>query len=236
MNKIVVVLSGGMDSTVLLYQLYNEGHTVSAISFNYGQRHKRELEYAAQTCQRLGIKHEIVDMSGLAKILPGSSQTDPTVPVPSGHYAEESMKKTVVPNRNMIMLSIAIAYTITHECETVAFAVHAGDHAVYPDCRGEFVEAMNAAAELCDWKEVEIVAPFINDSKANIVRIGAVENVPFDETYSCYAGKETHCGRCGTCIERREAFFLAGVEDPTTYDDSAPSLAYLIDNDWKLKG
>jgi len=137
--------------------------------------------------------------------------------VPAGHYTNETMKLTVVPNRNMIMLSVAIGWAVSGKADAVAYAAHAGDHTIYPDCRPAFIEAIRQAAALCDWHRVELLTPFVGKTKRDIVRLGAELDVPFGQTWSCYVGGEVHCGRCGTCVERREAFKSAGVDDPTVY-------------------
>lgn len=215
--KTVLIYSGGLDSTVLLYHLLREGRETLALSVDYGQRHRRELEYARSVANELGIQHEVADLTGITHLLGGSSQTDETVPVPHGHYAADSMKTTVVPNRNMILLAVAAGWAISQRAGTLAYAAHAGDHTIYPDCRPEFATAMNTALGLCDWHDVELVRPFIELTKADIVRRGAELDVPFERTWSCYEGGDVHCNRCGTCVERREAFELAGVNDPTEY-------------------
>lgn len=215
--KFVSTLSGGMDSAVLLYLLRSEGHEVLPISFNYGQRHVTELGYAASLCGFLQIPHKIVDIRSISGVLGGSSLTDMSIPVPQGHYEDPTMKATVVPNRNMILLSIAAAYAITQEADAVAIAAHAGDHAVYPDCRPEFHSAMRGALKLCGYKPLQLHTTFISQTKADIARIGHELDVPFSMTWSCYEGGKTHCGKCGTCVERREAFALAGILDPTRY-------------------
>lgn len=217
--KTLVVYSGGIDSTVLLYDVVASGDRAAAISFNYGQRHVRELDAARAICADLGVEHRIVSLTELSQLLTGSSLTNPSIEVPDGHYTDSTMKATVVPNRNMIMLSIAIGWGLSSGAERVAYAAHGGDHAIYPDCRPEFVYAMQKAAALCDWNEIELSAPFVGITKADIVRRGMELSVPFEKTWSCYKGGEQHCGRCGTCTERREAFELAGVEDPTTYQE-----------------
>jgi len=222
MKRIIVVASGGLDSTVLLHHVVATGAAVRSISINYGQRHSRELEFARLNSRRLGVVHQHVDLACLRDVLTGSSQTDDRIPVPEGHYEEKSMKATVVPNRNMILLSVAIGAAVAHQYDEVAYAAHSGDHAIYPDCREEFVIALNAAAQLCDWHPVQIDRPFIHLTKADIVRRGAELEVPFASTYSCYKGQPVHCGVCGTCVERREAFYIAGVPDPTAYLDSTP--------------
>lgn len=219
-TRAVALHSGGLDSTVMLYHLTDLGYDVLPISIYYGQRHARELYYADKICSRLGKKFRSVDMVELKRVLAGSgsSQID-DVEVPEGHYAEDNMAITVVPNRNMVLLSIAEAYAIANRATRVAYAAHAGDHAQYPDCRPEFIAAMDKAIQLCDHRPATLLAPFYDWSKADIVRRGAELNVPFDLTWSCYKGEERHCGRCGTCVERAEAFYIAKVDDPTKYDD-----------------
>lgn len=216
--KVVAIYSGGMDSTTMLYQLLSAGHEVKAIGFNYGQRHGVELDAAQAIAKLAKVAYETIDLSSLGPVIAGqSSQVNPDVEVPDGHYTEESMKATVVPNRNMIMLSVAVAHAISIDYDAVAYGAHAGDHAIYPDCRLEFVEAMKTVIGLCDWKNIALQTPFVSVSKAEIATLGAKLKVPFEMTWSCYKGGETHCGTCGTCVERREAFEIAGIDDPTTY-------------------
>lgn len=215
--KTVVILSGGLDSTVLLHHEKRAQEEVSALSFDYGQRHAKELVSARAACAALGVHHQVVDLRGLKPILSGSSLTSDDVPVPEGHYASPTMKATVVPNRNMIMLSVAVGYAISRGARRVSYAAHAGDHAIYPDCRPEFVEALAGAVLLCDWENVILAAPFITWRKEDIVIEGKSLGVPMGETWSCYKGGELHCAKCGTCVERIEAFERAGVVDPTVY-------------------
>jgi 7-cyano-7-deazaguanine synthase len=215
--KVVLIYSGGLDSTVLLYKLRIDGHDVRCLGIDYGQRHRRELEAGQSISRDLGVEYRIADLSNLRPLLAGSALTD-DVPVPDGHYADETMKTTVVPNRNMIMLSAAIGWAVSLSYDAVAYAAHAGDHTIYPDCRPAFVEAMRQAARLCDWKSIELLTPFVDTTKTEIVRLGARLGVPFERTWSCYKGETVHCGTCGTCVERREAFAHAGVNDPTAYD------------------
>lgn len=170
-------------------------------------------------CDRLGVDHRVLNLSGLGALLAGSCLTDQSVPLPEGHYAAESMKATVVPNRNMVLLAIAASWALSLGAERVAYAAHGGDHAIYPDCRPEFAVAMDVVFGVCDWKALSLYAPFLDATKADLVKLGAQLAVPFELTWSCYAGGEKHCGRCGTCVERREAFKLAGVTDPTTYEE-----------------
>lgn len=240
----VVLLSGGLDSTTLAYWALNAGASIRALSFDYGQRHKKELEVASAIAQELGIRHDVVrlgverdhyftsNMAPLARLLGGSSLTDPAVPVPDGHYAEESMKATVVPNRNAIMLSIAYGVALADKAERVLFAAHAGDHTIYPDCRPEFVAALDAAlATGAAWEEKDrltvprIHGPFLDMSKTEIARTAGYLNVPIERTWSCYKGGTIHCGTCGTCYERREAIREAGIGDPTEYLDSETTYA-----------
>jgi 7-cyano-7-deazaguanine synthase len=216
--KTVVVYSGGLDSTVLLHQLLADGDQVLALSVDYGQRHRVELEYARRLAEAVGIEWRLADLSSVGQLLGGSSLTSPEIAVPHGHYAEQSMKQTVVANRNMIMLSVAAGWAISQRADRVAYAAHTGDHAIYPDCRPEFAEAVDRAIRLADWHEIHLVCPFVRLTKAQIVARGAELGVDFAKTWSCYEGGAIHCGRCGTCFERREAFSQAGVHDPTKYE------------------
>lgn len=224
--RAVTLLSGGMDSTTLAYDLAAEhgAENLYGISFDYGQRHRtRELHMAMITAERLDIPHTVVDLRSLTVLLAGSALTD-EVEVPEGHYSEETMKATVVPNRNAIMLSIATGLAVSKGYDTVACAVHAGDHPIYPDCRPDFIEALSTALRLGTEgfapEGFRIYAPFVYLSKAEIAARGDDLNVPWEDTWSCYVGGERHCGRCGTCVERAEAFDIAGVDDPTDYIDS----------------
>jgi 7-cyano-7-deazaguanine synthase len=216
-QKVVPIYSGGLDSTVLLYTLLSRGAKLHPLSINYGQRHVKEIEAAQTICERLGVELRVGDLSAIKPLIAGSSQTSDDVDVPDGHYAEESMKLTVVPNRNMIMLSVAIGYAVSIKADAVAYGAHGGDHFIYPDCRPEFAAAMDEAAMLCDWHQVRLLRPFMNYTKAQIVAIGNMLCVPLHLTWSCYKGGDVHCGTCGTCVERREAFQLAEVRDLTVY-------------------
>jgi 7-cyano-7-deazaguanine synthase len=216
----VVCFSGGIDSTVLLCSELSLGRTVHAVSVNYGQRHVCELESAQAITARLGVHWVRVDLPQLRDVMFGSSQTDDAVAVPDGHYSDDVMRITVVPNRNMILLSIATALAVSIGAEAVAYAAHAGDHAIYPDCREPFADAMAKAIALADWVPVYLRRPFLSVTKADIVKLGAALGAPLNLTWSCYKGGNIHCGRCGTCVERREAFTLARVVDPTTYAEA----------------
>ncbi|MGA0133849.1 MAG: 7-cyano-7-deazaguanine synthase QueC [Opitutales bacterium] len=218
MSRTVLIYSGGIDSTVLLAHLRAEGREVHCLSVDYGQRHRRELEAARALCAHHGVGHRLADLRALAPLF-GSNALTGGVKVPEGHYEEESMKATVVPNRNMLLISVATAWAVSLRAESVAYGAHGGDHAIYPDCRPEFAEALDRAVRLADWHEVRLERPFVKMDKAAIVRRGAELDVPFGLTWSCYVGGERHCGKCGTCVERKEAFRLAGVADPTDYVD-----------------
>ncbi|MCB9857777.1 MAG: 7-cyano-7-deazaguanine synthase QueC [Phycisphaerales bacterium] len=217
--NVVLLHSGGLDSTVLLYHLRRQGHGVRSLSVDYGQRHARELAAAQSICDATGVEHRAVDLGSIAPLLAGSALTD-AVPVPQAAYDLETMKTTVVPNRNMILISIATAWAVSLKYDAVAYAAHGGDHEIYPDCRPEFAAAMDRAMQLCDWHAVRLDPAFVGNSKADLVRLGDELGVPFEQTWSCYLGGEAHCGACGTCVERRAAFRAAGVVDPTTYVSS----------------
>jgi 7-cyano-7-deazaguanine synthase len=167
--------------------------------------------------EKAGLKLTVADLSGLRPLLSVGCLTS-AAEVPDGHYEDDSMRQTVVPNRNMIMMSVAAAHAISCGADAVAYAAHAGDHAIYPDCREVFVRACAAALAVCHYTDIRLLTPFLRMSKRDIVRRGVDASVPFGLTWSCYKGGERHCGKCGTCTERREAFLLAGVPDPTEYE------------------
>lgn len=219
--RAVAIVSGGLDSSTLAYQLRSEGHELTILSIDYGQRHRRELQAAKEVADRLAATWVLLDLdkAGIGQLLGSSALTDAAVEVPEGHYAAENMRITVVPNRNAIFLAMAYAKAAADGAGIVATAVHAGDHAIYPDCRPEFIAAFAAMENeaLEGLADIELQTPFVHKSKADIVRVGAELGVPFELTWSCYKGGEIHCGACGTCFERREAFELAGVADPTSY-------------------
>lgn len=218
--KTSVVCSGGLDSVSLAHVLAADHNLSRIISFDYGQRHRKEVDFAARAAQRLNVPFHLIDMRPIGAALTGSALTD-DVDVPDGHYAEETMRITVVPNRNAIMLTIAFGVAAAQGDDAVATAVHGGDHFIYPDCRPDFTDAfarMQRAA-LDGYANVALHVPFVHKTKADIVTAGALARTPFAETWSCYKGGDLHCGRCGTCVERREAFYLADVADPTAYAD-----------------
>jgi 7-cyano-7-deazaguanine synthase len=212
--KAVLILSGGVDSTTLLYEMVEEGYEVQALTFNYAQRHKKEIDCARKIAALLEVPHRVVDLCCLASLL-GDSALLGGKEVPSCHYTEDAARQTIVPNRNMILLAIATGYAEANEIPHVFYAAHKNDSAIYPDCREDFVEAMKPAIRLATaWHPVELRAPFVNLTKAEIVKIGLELKVPYELTWSCYKGEETPCRSCPTCIEREEAFELNGAVDP----------------------
>lgn len=211
--KTILIYSGGMDSTTLLYKLWQAGDLLQCLSFDYGQRHKKELKAARKICKRLKIAHQIVDIKNLKILMWGSALTS-NIAVPEGHYKDKTMRSTIVPNRNMIFLSLAIAAAVSKKFDRVALAVHAGDHAIYPDCRPEFIKKMRAVSRIANYKAVEIYAPFLNLTKRDIAKRGKKLNVPFGETWTCYKGLKNQCGKCGACVERAEA--LGSIEKAKT--------------------
>lgn len=216
-KKAVCVLSGGLDSTTLLYDILNQGYDVHCISFDYGQKHNKELEFAKKTCDKLKVEHIILDMKEMNKIAPSAITRD-DIEVPEGHYEEDSMKSTVVPNRNMVLISLATTYAISIKSQHVFYGAHAGDHAIYPDCRKEFVEAMQEAIMLCDWVGINLHAPYIHMDKSDIVSRGKQLNVDYLLTWTCYCGRDKACGKCGSCQERLEAFEKNEMKDPMEYE------------------
>jgi len=218
-KKVVVLLSGGIDSTVLMYSLISE-YQVYPLTILYGQRHSKEVIAAWSVCEARGgwllERLKYLDLNNLRDILP-SALTDTSVAVPTGSYNEEGMSKTVVPNRNMIFLAIAAGYAEGLGVEYVAYAAHVEDHYLYPDTRPEFVSSVGKTIRLGTGGKVGLLEPFTYKTKADIIALGKRLVVPFKLTYSCYRGEDLHCGRCSTCVERREAFRKAGVTDPTKY-------------------
>lgn len=213
----VIVLSGGMDSVTLLHS--EKERIALAVTFDYGSNHNaREIECARRQAARLGIEHIVIPLAFMGQYFK-SSLLSGADDIPEGNYDDENMRSTVVPFRNGIMLSVACGLAESRGLRHVLIANHGGDHAIYPDCRPGFVEAMGRAMEEGTYDGVSILAPFTDISKAEIARIGARLGVDYADTYSCYKGGERHCGRCGTCTERREAFRLAGIPDPTIYED-----------------
>ena len=216
MKDSVIIVSGGLDSITLLY---DKAETIAlAVSFDYGQNHgAKELPFAAHHCRKLGIPHITIPLSFMHRYFK-SSLLNGAEAIPEGHYAEENMKSTVVPFRNGIMLAIATGIAESHGLKRVYIANHGGDHTIYPDCRPDFIQAMDGAATAGTFVNVRIEAPYTNITKADIVRRGTALGVDYSKTWSCYKGSDVHCGKCGTCVERKEAFLEAGVKDPTEYE------------------
>ncbi|MFZ4387460.1 MAG: 7-cyano-7-deazaguanine synthase QueC [Chthoniobacterales bacterium] len=220
--KVVVLLSGGIDSVTALYDALRAHKVVAALSFDYGAKHHAcELPMAAWQCSRAGIPHQTAPLDFVAREFQ-SDLLRSGGEIPDGHYEEESMRSTVVPFRNGIMLAIAAGFAESRGAEGIVIAAHAGDHAIYPDCRESFMEPMASAIREGTYARIELLRPFVEMNKAAIVRRGAELGVDFSHTWSCYKGGEIHCGTCGTCVERREAFLIAGIPDPTAYLKSVP--------------
>ena len=217
MKKITLIYSGGSDSFTLLHHALDQGIEVECITFSYGQKHIKEIEFAKENCKRLGLSHTLIDIGDPEIIFGSSSLIDEATDIPHGSYKEESMKSTIVPNRNMIFISYAIAYSIAHDIDEVWYGAHAGDHFIYPDCRPEFLRSMNTAAELCDPSKISVKAPFINLNKGEILKIGLDLNIDYSKTWTCYKGLEKACGKCGSCVERIEAFTDNNSSDPISY-------------------
>ncbi len=212
-----IIVSGGMDSITLLYE--QRERITLGISFDYGSNHNaREIPFAELHCKRLGIKHITVKLDFMHQYFK-SSLLDGADAIPEGHYADDNMKSTVVPFRNGIMLSIAAGIAESQGLSNVFMANHGGDHTIYPDCRPEFVGAINEATRLGTYANVTVSAPYTNITKGDIARRGAALGIDYSETWSCYKGGDRHCGKCGTCVERREALAEAGVTDATEYEE-----------------
>lgn len=217
MKDSLIVLSGGMDSVTLLYDYRDV--VALAVTFDYGSNHNaREIACARIHCRRLGIEHIVIPLAFVAKYFKSSLLSGADA-IPEGNYDDENMKSTVVPFRNGIMLAVACGIAESRDLRRVMLANHFGDHAIYPDCRRDFVDAMSEAMRCGTYCGVTVFAPYTDITKADIARRGALLGIDYAETYSCYKGGEHHCGRCGTCHERREALAEAGIADPTLYDD-----------------
>ncbi len=215
--KVVVLVSGGMDSVTALYHAASEHEVVAGLSFDYGSKHNhRELPLAAWHCEQLGVPHQVVPLSFMDDLFE-SDLLKSGGDIPEGHYEAENMKQTVVPFRNGIMMAIAAGFAESIEAGGLVIAAHSGDHAIYPDCREDFMQPMAEAITAGTYADVQVLRPFIDQRKEDIAARGAELGIDFSQTWSCYKGGELHCGKCGTCVERKEAFEIAGVEDPTVY-------------------
>lgn len=217
MKTSVIIVSGGMDSITLLYDKKDE--IALGISFDYGSNHNaREIPFAKMHCERLGIEHITIPLDFMHQYFK-SSLLQGADAIPEGHYADANMKSTVVPFRNGIMLAIAVGIAESRNLTKVLIANHGGDHTIYPDCRPEFISAIDAAASAGTYVNVKVCAPYTTITKTDIAAIGKRLGIDYTETWSCYKGGEKHCGKCGTCVERKEALKGAGIEDNTEYEE-----------------
>ncbi|GHC26008.1 7-cyano-7-deazaguanine synthase QueC [Aidingimonas halophila] len=213
----VVIYSGGMDSFTVLHHAIHLGYRIHALSFHYGQRHARELDVAAQVCRQLKVPHQVVDIRSIHGLIDRSALTDSDRDMPGGEYDHDTMAATVVPNRNMILLSLAIAKAVNIGARRVFYGAHGGDHVLYPDCRPAFVQRMNDVAAIANFDAVDIVAPYLEYDKADILADGLAMGLDYRDTWTCYLGEEKACGDCGSCRERLAAFNANGVVDPLPY-------------------
>jgi 7-cyano-7-deazaguanine synthase len=256
----VAIVSGGLDSVTLVFDLVSQNYKPHILSFNYGQRHKKELTYAAMVAKRFGLKHDIADLQTITHLISNSALTSPKavsgdmpfyelapnkIEVPEGHYAEDNMSVTVVPNRNMIMLSIAAGVAVNNKYRSIATGVHAGDHFQYPDCRPEFIYQVSETIRTANdgfhnfGSGQAVFAPYMNLTKADIAVRAFELGVPLHMTWSCYKGGENHCGRCGTCVERLEAIAEAKAHMlrryPSTDTVWADATVYDDEEFWKIE-
>lgn len=216
MKDSAIIVSGGMDSITMLYDFKDS--IALGISFDYGSNHNaKEIPLAKMHCERLGIKHITIPLDFMPQYFK-SSLLEGSDAIPEGHYEEENMKSTVVPFRNGIMLAIAVGVAESNGLKKIFIANHGGDHTIYPDCRPKFIEAFDKASSAGTFEGLTIEAPYTNITKADIAKIGKELGIDYAETWSCYKGGEIHCGKCGTCVERKEALFLAGIDDKTIYE------------------
>ena len=217
MKDALIIVSGGMDSITMLNE-YKEDIAL-AVTFDYGSNHaEKEISFAKLHCERLGIPHLVIPLAFIHQYFK-SSLLEGADAIPEGHYADENMKSTVVPFRNGIMLSIACGLAESNGLKKVMIANHAGDHAIYPDCRATFIESMSEAMAYGTYEHINICAPYTRITKTDIAKHGKKLGLNYAETWSCYKGGEKHCGKCGTCVERKEALHDAGIEDPTEYEN-----------------
>lgn len=217
MKDSIIVLSGGMDSTTLLHE-YKDCIAL-AVTFDYGSNHNsREIECARINCEQLGIRHIVIPLAFIGQYFRSSLLAGADA-IPEGHYSDDNMKSTVVPFRNGIMLAVACGLAESFGLRHVMIANHSGDHAIYPDCRAPFIDAMSQAMQNGTYDGIDIVAPYTGITKGEIARHGKLLGMDYALTYSCYKGGAKHCGKCGTCVERKEALAEAGIDDPTQYEE-----------------
>ncbi|MGQ7243834.1 7-cyano-7-deazaguanine synthase QueC [Salinicola sp. V024] len=216
-TPVVVIYSGGMDSYTVLHRAIREGYDVHALSFHYGQRHARELDVASRVCADLGLSHRVVDIRAIHELIGNSALTDSGRAMPKADYAEDNLADTVVPNRNMILLSLAIGYAVNVKAPICFYGAHGGDHVLYPDCRPAFVERMNDVSAIANFEAVSIEAPYLHSDKAQILADGIEMGLDYADTWTCYLGQEVACGECGSCRERLNAFAELGMTDPIPY-------------------
>lgn len=222
MSRTLVLLSGGMDSVTALYWARQQHEVVGAVSFDYGSKHnEKEIAFAAWHCTQMNVKHDTVALPFVNDLF-ASDLLKSGGDIPDGHYEEQSMKRTVVPFRNGIMLAIACGIAESREAEALVIAAHSGDHAIYPDCREPFMHSVANAMREGTYARIELLRPFIDKDKTAIAQLGHDLGIDFAQTWSCYKGGHIHCGTCGTCVERREAFLNAGLVDPTVYESNGP--------------
>lgn len=221
-QKVVVLVSGGVDSVTALYDAAQRYQIIAGVSFDYGAKHNtREIPFAAYHCGHLQVQHIVISLDFINQLFK-SDLLKSGGAIPEGHYEELTMKQTVVPFRNGIMMAIVAGYAESVEAKGLIIAAHSGDHAIYPDCREEFMKSMGDAIRLGTYEQVEVIRPFIAMSKAQIAKRGQELGIDFSQTWSCYKGGDVHCGKCGTCVERREAFMVAEIKDPTVYKEEGP--------------
>ncbi len=217
-KKIIVLVSGGMDSVCALYDASEKYDVILGISFNYGSKHNiKEIPFAEYHCKKLEVPHITIDLDFMNKYF-DSALLQSGGEIPDGHYQDSNMKQTVVPFRNGIMLSIAAGIAESKNASGLVIAAHSGDHAIYPDCREDFLASISNTIRLGTYVNIEVIRPFVSMSKDEIAKRGDILGIDFSKTWSCYKGRKFQCGKCGTCIERQEAFQLAGLNDPTVYE------------------
>ncbi|WP_231564481.1 7-cyano-7-deazaguanine synthase QueC [Hoylesella timonensis] len=213
----LIIVSGGMDSITMLYE-YQQRIAIG-VSFDYGSNHnQKEIPLAKMHCERLGIRHIVIPLSFIHDYFK-SSLLEGDDAIPEGHYEEENMKSTVVPFRNGIMLAVGCGLAVSNHLKYVMIANHGGDHTIYPDCRPEFIDSFSQAMTAGTFEGITILAPYTRISKGEIALRGKKLGINYAETWSCYKGGDKQCGKCGTCVERKEALAFAGIKDDTPYED-----------------